>query len=58
MVQGTEQPPDFECGYHAALLYHTLRAIGYDTLPQLKRIFAVYSVGRIVDRLQMLAGSP
>ena len=43
-------------GYGAALLYHTLRAIGYDSLPHLKRVLAVFSVGRIVERLQVVHG--
>lgn len=49
--------PDFEVGYLAALLYHTLRAIGYDTLPHTKQILAVYSVGRIAERLDQVATS-
>ena len=42
---------DFIRSYNAALLYHTLRAIGYDSLSYLKRIFAVYSAGGIAKDL-------
>jgi len=41
----------FRLSYNAALLYHTLRAIGYDSLPHLKRLFAVYSARAIVQRI-------
>ncbi len=41
----------FRLSYNAALLYHTLRAIGYDSLPHLKRLFAVYCVGVIVQHI-------
>jgi hypothetical protein len=42
--------PDFVRSYEAALLYHTLQAIRYDSLPHVKRIFAAYSVNRIIER--------
>jgi hypothetical protein len=34
--------------YKPALLYHTVRAIGYHTLPVFKRLLAVYSAGRLL----------
>jgi hypothetical protein len=51
LVEPSGSRPDFELCYNAALLHHTLRAIGYDSLPLLKRIFAVYSAGKIVESL-------
>jgi len=45
---------DFRVSYHAALLYHTLRAVGYQTLPHVKRLLAVHSVGRLVRKLALL----
>lgn len=47
------QPKDFFDGYFAALLYHTLRAIGYDSLSVFKRLLAVYSAGKIIERMKM-----
>lgn len=38
---------DFILSYSAALLYHTLRTIGYDSVVHVKRVFAVYSAGGI-----------
>lgn len=35
--------PGFWCEYAAALLYHTLRAIGYDSLSPFKRLLAIAS---------------
>ncbi|MBI5821364.1 MAG: hypothetical protein HZA88_20545 [Verrucomicrobia bacterium] len=39
--------------YNAALLYHTLRAIGYDTLSPFKRLLAVYSAARLIRSFEM-----
>lgn len=52
MTVGQPNGADFELSYNVALLYHTLRAIRYPSLPHLKRIFAVYSVNRIVERIR------
>ena len=38
----------FERQYRSALLYHSLRAIGYESLSILKRILAVYSAARLI----------
>lgn len=40
--------PDFLSEYLPALLYHTVRATGYDTLSIFKRLLSVYSAGRIL----------
>lgn len=37
--------------YFAALLYHTIRAIGYESLSIFKRLLAVYSSGQIIERM-------
>ena len=42
--------PDFRLSYDAALLYHTIRAVRYDSLPHLKRILAVHCAGQLVER--------
>ncbi|MGH9753959.1 MAG: hypothetical protein ACREA2_14365 [Blastocatellia bacterium] len=38
--------------YFAALLYHTMRAIGYESLSVFKRLLAVYSSGEIIERMR------
>jgi uncharacterized protein associated with vWA-MoxR-VMAP ternary system len=43
---------DFQIPYNAALLYNTLRTIGFPSLPHLKRLYAVCSVRRIVECLR------
>ena len=43
--------PTFHFSYNVALLYHTVRAVGYDTLPHIKRIFAVHSAAMIIKSL-------
>lgn len=40
--------PDFLAEYAAALLYHTLRAVGYDSLSTLKRLLAVRSAAELI----------
>lgn len=50
-VQGQLPGPDVDSfidEYRPALLYHTVRAIGYGTLTILKRLLAVYSAGRLL----------
>jgi hypothetical protein len=37
--------------YWPALLYHTVRAIGYPSLSVFERLLAVYSAGSILIRL-------
>jgi hypothetical protein len=46
-------PPagDFLSEYRPALLYHTLRAIGYPSLSVFKRLLAVYSASLILEKL-------
>ncbi|HEX8719934.1 MAG TPA: hypothetical protein VF736_04775 [Pyrinomonadaceae bacterium] len=46
--QGGAAAPDFLAEYLPALLYHTVRAVGYDTLSIFKRLLSVYSAGRIL----------
>ncbi len=52
ILSRTRQKPNFRLTYSVALLYHTVRAIGYESLPHLKRIFATYCAGKIVEHLQ------
>ena len=40
----------FDVEYGVALLYHTLRTIGFD-LPIVKRLYAVYCAARLIDFL-------
>lgn len=47
-----EQPGDFLTEYFAALLYHTLRTIGYESLSPFKRLLAVYSAARLIRSLK------
>lgn len=42
---------DFLSEYWPALLYHTVRAIGYPSLSLFKRLLAVYSAGLILTKL-------
>lgn len=44
-------PGDFLTEYWPALLYHTVRAIGYPSLSVFKRLLAVYSAGSILSIL-------
>jgi hypothetical protein len=46
-------PPagDFLAEYWPALLYHTVRAIGYPSLSLFKRLLAVYSASSILSKL-------
>lgn len=44
-------PGDFLDEYWPALLYHTVRAIGYPSLSVFKRLLAVYSAGSILTKL-------
>lgn len=48
-----EGPPagDFLDEYLPALLYHTVRSIGFPSLSVFKRLLAVYSAGLILERL-------
>ena len=43
---------DFMVEYFAALLYHTLRTIGDQTLSPLKRLLAVRSAARLIHFLR------
>ena len=42
---------EFTTEYGAALLYHTLRAIGYDSLSPFKRILAVLAAAELLSSL-------
>jgi Ternary complex associated domain 9 len=41
----------FRIEYFVALLYHTLRAVGYEDLSPFKRLLAVYSAARLIEVL-------
>jgi hypothetical protein len=43
---------NFPDEYWAALLYHTLRVLGYSTVSIFKRLFAVYSASSILEKLR------
>jgi hypothetical protein len=47
-----DMSPKFFDEYLPALLYYTLRAIGFPSLSIFKRLLAVYSAGRILEWLQ------
>jgi len=49
--QHTDIPP-FTAEYFPPLLYHTLRAISYDSLSLFKRLLAVYSAGKILSQMR------
>jgi Ternary complex associated domain 9 len=53
-------PPagDFLAEYWPALLYHTVRAIGYPSLSVFKRLLAVYSASSILTRLNCFSDYP
>ena len=48
--------PQFLTEYAVALLYHTLRTIGYESLSPFKRLLAIYSSARLIELLT--DGSP
>lgn len=50
-----DRQPEFMEEYLPALLYYTVRAIGYDSLSIFKRLLAVYSTGEILTRLEQLS---
>lgn len=49
--------PSFFEEYLPALLYHTVRAIRYDSISPFKRLLAVYGAGQIIGKLQRLSVS-
>jgi hypothetical protein len=49
-VVGTQVGPAFLDEYLPALLYHTIRSIGYPSLSVFKRLLAVHSAGSILGR--------
>jgi hypothetical protein len=51
---GVRRIPDFLEEYLPALLYHTLQAIGWPSLSIFKRLLAVYSGAKILERLKNL----
>ena len=51
-ASGPEAPESFVIEYGAALLFHTLRTIGYRGTSPLKRILAIHSAARIINLLQ------
>lgn len=55
-VQGQQGPKrrlSFWAEYRLALLYHTLRTIGYDTLPLFKRLLAVFSAAELLSQCRV-----
>jgi hypothetical protein len=55
-VQGrdADAQASFDNEYLPALLYHTLRAIGFESLVEFKRLVAVRSAARIIEKLSSL----
>jgi hypothetical protein len=51
--QPSTNPPTFFDEYLPALLYHTLKAIAYPSLSIFKRLLAVYSASRILEKLHL-----
>lgn len=51
ILDGKPPPVSFADEYLPALLYHTVRSIGYPSLSIFKRLLAVYSSGLILDKL-------
>jgi hypothetical protein len=49
----TRKAPGFWTEYRPALLYHTLRTIGYDTLSPFKRLLAVYSSAELLKQCRV-----
>lgn len=49
---GEESMPAFHDEYLPALLFHTVRAVGYDSLSIFKRLLAIHSTSAILDRLK------
>jgi uncharacterized protein associated with vWA-MoxR-VMAP ternary system len=49
----TASTPTFNEEYSPALLYHTVRAIGYDSLSIFKRLLAVYSAGQMIAKMKI-----
>lgn len=47
-IYKTENHDNFYIEYNVSLLYHTLKAITYPSLSLFKRIYAVYSAGRML----------
>jgi hypothetical protein len=45
--------PAIRLSYSASLIYHTRHTARCDSLPHLKRVFAIYSVGTIMSDLPM-----
>jgi Ternary complex associated domain 9 len=50
-ILGSSSDGVFFDEYYPALLYHTLRAIGFESLSVFKRLLAVYSAGKIIERM-------
>jgi hypothetical protein len=53
----TRQPQSFAVEYGAALLYFTLRTIGYPRVSGFKRLLAVYSAARLIELLDPIAAT-
>jgi len=51
IIPDTLAPALFADEYFPALLYHTIRSIGYPSLSVFKRLLAVYSSGLILDKI-------
>jgi Ternary complex associated domain 9 len=53
-MDGRPGPGPFAAEYLPALLYYTIRSIGYPSLSIFKRLLAVHSSGRIIEHLRHL----
>ena len=58
LVPDLDNQPQFVDEYLPALLYYTVRVIGYESLSLFKRLLAVYSISQILTRLQQLPTNP
>jgi len=53
-LDGKLNRSSFQDEYLPALLYHSVKAIGYDTLSIFKRLLAVYSSSSILQQINSL----
>ena len=51
IIAGKPTPAPFADEYLPALLYHTIRSIGYPSLSVFKRLLAVYSANSIINKM-------
>lgn len=57
-LDGSPAAGPFAAEYLPALLYHTVRSIGYPSLSVFKRLLAVYSAGSVLERLDHVLSPP